>query len=149
MAYRNVLITGANRGIGLEFVRQLVGLNPAPRNVIATTRNASNELNELKSKHGNLHVLTYDAVNYDSYDEFTRQVQAIVAEDGLDLLVNNAGIYIRDSLETVNAKDLLTNIEVNAVAPMVLTKTLLPLLKVMEILPVTGKFPLTQFLIFP
>ena len=130
MAYRNVLITGANRGIGLEFVRQLISLNPAPKNVIATTRAASNELNELKSKHGNLHVLTYDATNYDSYPRFVEEVSKIVAGDGVDLLVNNAGIYIRDSLDTVNPKDLLTNIEVNAVAPLALTKALLPLLKV-------------------
>ena len=39
MFTRNVLITGANRGIGLEFVKQFVKNDLAPDHVIATCRN--------------------------------------------------------------------------------------------------------------
>lgn len=140
MSYRNILVTGANRGIGLEFIRQLLSLNPAPKNVIATTRSNSDDLNKLKSAHSNLHVLVLDLIKYDQFENFTGQVQQIVADDGLDLLVNNAGILIRDNLETVTPKNLLTNIEVNAVAPLALTKSLLPLLKVSDLKNLLVKF---------
>lgn len=132
MTYQNALVTGAGRGIGLEFVRQLLGLKPAPMNVIAAFYEPTKELSELQGKHTNLHSLKYDATDYDSLDEFTRQVKAIVAEDGLDLLVNNAGIQIIDTIETISQKDLLRNIEVNAVGPLMLTKSLLPLIKVSQ-----------------
>ena len=39
MSIRSVLITGANRGIGLEFVRQFLALQNPPEYVIATCRN--------------------------------------------------------------------------------------------------------------
>ena len=74
MTYKNIIVTGSNRGIGLEMVKQLLALNPAPKNVIATTRSESSELSGLKSANSNLHVLNYDATNYDSYPEFVNKV---------------------------------------------------------------------------
>lgn len=130
MSFQNVIVTGANRGIGLEFVKQFLKLPNAPKNLIATTRKSASELDQLKLAHKNLHVLNYDATNYASYDEFGNQVKNIVQNDGVDLLINNAGIYVKCSLETFQPKDLLDNIEVNVAAPMMLTKVLLPLLKV-------------------
>ncbi|KAH9419198.1 hypothetical protein DERP_005702 [Dermatophagoides pteronyssinus] len=130
MSFKNIIVTGANRGIGLEFVRQLLKQSNSPKNLIATTRKQSPELDSLKSTHNNLHILNYDATNYDSYDDFVKQVESIVKNEGLDLLINNAGMAIRSTLETVTPKDILTNVEVNAVAPLMLTKALLPLLKV-------------------
>lgn len=130
MSFKNIIVTGANRGIGLEFVRQLLKQSNSPKNLIATTRKQSPELDSLKSTHNNLHILNYDATNYDSYDDFVKQVESIVKNEGLDLLINNAGMLIRSTLETVTPKDILTNVEVNAVAPLMLTKALLPLLKV-------------------
>ena len=129
MTFQNILITGANRGIGLELARQFLALKP--KNLIATTRLPSVVLDQLKSANANLHVLPYDATDFDSYASFVAQVQQIVGSDeGLDLLVNNAGIYIRDNLDTVTPKNILANIETNSVAPLMLTKELLPLLKV-------------------
>lgn len=130
MGFQNILVTGANRGIGLEFVRQLVRLNPPAKNLIVTTRKDCAELNSLKTSNSNLHVLNYDAAKYDSYEEFASQVKAIVADDGLDLLINNAGVLVRSNIESVTPEDMLTNFNINSVAPLILTKTLLPLLKV-------------------
>ncbi|KAH7640446.1 hypothetical protein DERF_000009 [Dermatophagoides farinae] len=129
MTFKNVIVTGANRGIGLEFVRQLLKQNNSPKNLIATTRKQSPELDSLKSAHNNLHVLTYDATNYDSYGDFVKQVESIVKNEGLNLLINNAGMAIRSTLDNVTPKDILTNVEVNAVGSLMLTKALLPLLK--------------------
>ena len=130
MSFRNVLVTGANRGIGLEFVKQLLALNPTPKNIIATTRKDNDDLNNLKSSHNNLHILNYDATAYDSCDKFTDQVKTIVGDDGLDLLINNAGMYVKADLNTFTPQGILQNVEINAVAPLFLTRSLLPLLKV-------------------
>jgi len=128
--YQNVLITGANRGIGLEFVRQLLAASSPPKNLIATTRSESDALKQLSGSHSNLHILKYDVTDFESYPTFADQVGSIVTDEGLDLLINNAGIYLRDSLDRVEPKTVLANIETNSVGPLMLTKTLLPLLKV-------------------
>ncbi|XP_017461160.1 PREDICTED: C-factor-like, partial [Rhagoletis zephyria] len=124
--FRNVMVTGANQGIGWQLMKDLL---PISGRVIATVRTSNAELEAMKGKVENLFVVQYDATAYDSYDQVVEKVASITAGEGLDLLINNAGIYIRDSLEKVNPKDMLTNIEVNAVAPLVLTKALLPQLK--------------------
>jgi NAD(P)-dependent dehydrogenase (short-subunit alcohol dehydrogenase family) len=51
-----------------------------------------------------------------------------VGNKGLNLLINNAGIISRDSLPIVTAQHVMDNLETNAVAPLMLTKKLLPLL---------------------
>lgn len=117
-------------GIGFEFIKQLLALNPPPKNVIATTRADSSELAKLASKNSLLHVVKYDANAFDTYEQFSKQIYEIVGEDGLDLLVNNAGIYVRGSLETITHEGMINNFQVNAVAPLMLTKALLPSLKV-------------------
>ncbi len=75
MSFENVLITGANRGIGLELVRQLFTTTHA-KHVIATTRQSSHpELDQLRDKHPNrLHVLQLEGTNYNSFPEFVKQV---------------------------------------------------------------------------
>jgi len=125
-----VLITGANRGIGLELVRQVLTTTHA-KHVIATTRQSSHpELDQLRDKHPNrLHVLQLEGTNYNSFPQFVKQVEAIVGDQGLDTLINNAGIAITTRLDSVTAEVMVKNFEVNSVAPLMLTKALLPLLK--------------------
>ncbi len=131
MSFTSVLITGANRGIGLEFVRQLVTLSPPPKYIIATSRQGSNEeLDKLKANNSSVHVLKLDIRKYSDYEQFVTQVRQIVGEHGIDLLINNAGIAIRGDLQNVTPEEMLENFEVNSVAPLMLTKALLPLLKV-------------------
>ncbi|CAG2118390.1 unnamed protein product [Medioppia subpectinata] len=127
----SVLITGANRGIGLGLVTALLAkTNGGPKHVIATTRQATNTaLDELRDQHLNLHVLQLDGTDYKSFDGFAKQVADIVGDRGLDTLVNNAGIFITKKLDAVTAADMMTNFEVNSVAPLMLTKALLPVLK--------------------
>lgn len=108
----------------------MVGRSSPVKNIIATTRSNSEELNKLKAANKNLHVLNYDGRKFDSYDDFAKQVQTIVGDEGIDLLVNNAGIYLKGDLDSITADNMITNFEVNTVAPLILTKTLLPLLKV-------------------
>jgi len=126
-----VIVTGANRGIGLEYVRQLLLANPAPKHLIATTRQADNpELDKLRANHQSLHVLRLEVKNYQSFGDFAKQVEQIVGTDGVDTLINNAGILVNKNLTDVSAQDMIDNFEVNTVSPLMLTKALLPLLKV-------------------
>ncbi|TFK81889.1 NAD(P)-binding protein [Polyporus arcularius HHB13444] len=87
------LITGANRGIGLELVRQLL---QAPSNiVVAACRNPSKatELQELAAKaSGRLHLVALDVTSKESINQAAEEVAKTFGGKGIDYLVNNAGI---------------------------------------------------------
>lgn len=84
---RTVLITGANRGIGLEFVKQYEALG---WRVIATTRDpaAATELNAFATGHGNVLVEKLDLLDHPGIDALARKY----ASQPIDVLVNNAGL---------------------------------------------------------
>ena len=82
---RSVLITGGNRGIGLEFVRQFLQdkLSP-PDNVIAICRDPTNakELTELKQKYPRqLHIMKLDVTNFEQYKAVVESVEEIVGKE--------------------------------------------------------------------
>jgi len=132
MSFFSVLVTGANRGIGLEFVRQFLSLSPPPKHIIVTCRapESADELKKLASSaSGQVHVLALDVKNYASYSGLVEQVGQIVGNDGLGLLVNNAGIASESGLEEVTPQEMMENFEVNSVTPLMITKALLPLLQ--------------------
>jgi len=129
--FASVLVTGANRGLGLEFVKQLVSSSRPPKAVIATCRNPTDAsaLQDVAKSANNVHVLKLDVADYASYDAFVQEVGNIVGEDGLNLLINNAGIMRGNKLSDVDPKNMIENFEVNVVSPLMLTKALLPLLQ--------------------
>jgi NAD(P)-dependent dehydrogenase (short-subunit alcohol dehydrogenase family) len=122
-----VLITGANRGLGLEFVRQL--LRRGDR-VIATCRHPgrATDLTAQAAAHpGHLHVLPLDLVKPASIAELARE--AAMLFDGLDLLINNAGQLVPgERFGTVSAEHLDASLRSNTLGPFLLTQALAPLL---------------------
>jgi NAD(P)-dependent dehydrogenase (short-subunit alcohol dehydrogenase family) len=115
-----VLITGANRGLGLEFARQYAAAGWA---VIGTARqpDTATELEEL-----DVRVLQLDVTDAASIARMVRDL------DGrpIDLLINNAGIFPRVStLDEVDFSDVARTLEVNTVGPMKVTRALLPHLR--------------------
>ena len=132
---KSVLVTGGNRGIGLEFVRQfLIGELIDFEQIIVTCRNpsAANELNTLKNKHPTrLHILKFDVIEWDTYELLIKAVENIVGVDnGLTLLINNAGILPeKEELEDIDAQCMIDAFKVNCVAPILLSKHFRPLLK--------------------
>jgi len=82
-----VLITGSNRGLGLDFARQY-----AERgwNVIATARNPSGaeELSALAAKHPKIVIEQLDVTDFARVDELAKKY----AQTPIDVLLNNAGI---------------------------------------------------------
>ncbi|MBV6624812.1 MAG: SDR family oxidoreductase [Rivularia sp. (in: Bacteria)] len=112
------LVTGANRGIGLEYCRQL---KQRGDNVIAVCRSMSDELKDL-----DVQVETDVDITSDS------SVSKLVTKlDGqtLDVLINNAGIIERVSLDNLDFDSIRKQFEVNAVGPLRLTRALLNNLK--------------------
>ncbi|XP_022125290.2 C-factor [Pieris rapae] len=126
---KSVLVTGANRGLGLGMVKFLLK-NDKVENVFATCRNVSEELKSFSHEHKKLHILTLDVTNYEKLDDVAMQIKKVVGDRGLNVLINNAGVTTRfTKLNLVKADQLLENLSVNTIAPILLTKALVPLLK--------------------
>ncbi|KAG6448668.1 C-factor [Manduca sexta] len=126
---RSVLITGTNRGLGLGMVKYLTE-HAKPSKIIATCRKTSEELSKLSEANKNITIMHLDVTNIGSYGEFATQIAKIVGNQGLNLLINNAGVTTKfTKLGLVKAEQLMDNLTVNTVAPIMLTKSLLPLLK--------------------
>lgn len=123
------LVTGANRGLGLEFVRQLLARGAR---VVAACRQPgrASALNLLAGEYpGRLHVLPLDVAAARSRDELVRELPLVLGEDRLDLLVNNAGVlHGGERFGQVAESDLDTSLRTNAVGPFLLTQALAPLL---------------------
>ncbi len=127
----NVLITGCNRGLGLEFVKQFLS-EANTGHVFATCRMPAKaaELQKLKAQHPDkLHILTLEVTNLSSYQDIANQVSSVVGSNGLNLLINNAGVQPQGMREKVTAIHMRKAFEVNTIAPYFLSIELLPLLK--------------------
>lgn len=114
------LVTGANRGIGLELTRQLLN---AGYTVHATYRNALGGLADLATTNLQTHTMEVRS------DDSVRSVMDSITEP-LDLLVNNAGISDGrwPSIDEIDFEVVSNVLEVNAIAPVRVTQHALPLL---------------------
>ncbi|XP_069976640.1 uncharacterized protein [Penaeus vannamei] len=85
MLAQSVLVTGCSRGIGLEFVRQLVSCDKPPAVVIGTCRNPdkAEELQQLAKKYSNLKIIKFDVVDYASLPRVVEEVGRAVGRDSL------------------------------------------------------------------
>jgi NAD(P)-dependent dehydrogenase (short-subunit alcohol dehydrogenase family) len=108
-------ITGANRGLGLEFVRQLAAI---PENIVlATSRStADSDVADLKAvSSSNTHVLQCDTGNLESIKAFVAEAGKVLGGKKIDFLFNNAGVNYeswRTSL-TLEAEALDQNMRIN------------------------------------
>ncbi len=125
---RNLFITGANRGIGLELTRR--SLERGDR-VFAACRSPENaaQLNHLQERHSDrLLVLPLDVTSGLAITSAVATVQGL--SDHLDILFNNAGVAGDESpLGRVEASELLDTYATNAVAPLMIAQACLPLLR--------------------
>jgi NAD(P)-dependent dehydrogenase (short-subunit alcohol dehydrogenase family) len=112
----NVLITGANRGLGLEFARQYCRDGWT---VFATVREPSDELGSLCTR-----VEQVDMMDLGAVAELGSRF------DSLDLLVANAGTYgPKDAANADDAQGWLDTFSVNTVAPYLLARSVQPLME--------------------
>lgn len=114
----NVVITGANRGIGLELCRALVSRGNA---VTGLCREPSAELQALPVK---IHE-GFDVTDAAAVTKFAEGLSS----DSIDLLINNAGILSSQSLENMDFDAMRRQFEVNALGPLRVSHSLLRALK--------------------
>lgn len=124
------LVTGANRGVGLEFVRQLLARGD---HVVATCRRPgkASALNTLAGRHpGHLHVLPLDVADPKSQAQLVNELPLVLGDDGrIGLLVNNAGVlHSGERFGKVSLDILDGSFRINAAGPFLLTQALAPLL---------------------
>src|SRR5690606_584123 len=124
----HALVTGANRGLGLEFTRQLLSRGDR---VVATCRRPgkATALNALASKYpGRLHVLPLDVADPRTHAELARELALVLGEEGrLDLLLNNAGVlHSGERFGRLGADNLEHSFRTNASGPLLLTQALAP-----------------------
>ncbi|MEC7524927.1 MAG: SDR family oxidoreductase [Myxococcota bacterium] len=110
-----IVITGANRGIGLELAKQRADGNE----VIAVCREPSDALKAL-------------GVQIESGVDVTDDgaVKALADRlDGIDVLINNAGLLRQETLEALDFDSIRQQLEVNALGPLRVTAALAPKMK--------------------
>nr|XP_056718677.1 C-factor-like [Euleptes europaea] len=130
---RSVLVTGANRGIGLGLVRQLLSEPDPPQWVFACSREPdverAQELRNLVSKYPNLVMVKLDATSSTSIKDAAACVENHLKGSGLNLLINNAGIFNKVALDTVNEEDMINGYKTNVIGPLLVSQAFLPLLR--------------------
>lgn len=109
-----VLITGANRGIGLELCQQLAARGDE---VIAVCRQSSDELAALD-------VRVINGIDVSSTESVTELAQKLGGQS-LDWLLNNAGILSVESLESLDFDAMERQFRVNSLGPLRVTAALL------------------------
>ncbi|XP_077981501.1 C-signal-like [Glandiceps talaboti] len=130
---KSVLVTGCSRGIGLELIKQFVKLPNPPQHVFATCRAPENahELKSIAEANPSVQVLRLDVDDRDSINDAASKVEQVLGENGLTLLINNAGILLNkdQTIEEVDPDNMIKVYRVNTVGSLLVIKRFLPLLR--------------------
>lgn len=121
---KNIIITGASRGIGYELAKQHLELG---NRVFTISRNTEKleKLNKF-SKENNHQFLGLDLTDYNQINNI---LEAIKDWETIDILYNNAGLCINKPFEKITEEDLTSSWKINFMAPYRLIQLLLPKFK--------------------
>ncbi len=116
-----ILITGTNRGIGLEFTQQYAADG---WNVIACCREpkSAGALQVLANTYKNIEIVTLDVADFVQIDAVALQLK----DHKIDVLINNAGVYPESSLGDVNYDDWASAFKINSMAPLKMAEAFMP-----------------------
>ncbi|XP_054856219.1 C-factor-like [Eublepharis macularius] len=131
---RSVLVTGSDRGVGLGLVTRFLEKQNPPEWVFATSLDLEGfygkKLRRLALCHPNLVVLQLDIRDLKSIEAAVKKVEEHVKENGLTLLINNAGILVKF---TILANETMENMaclyKTNTIGTLQVSQAFLPLLK--------------------
>lgn len=110
---QHIVITGANRGIGLALATQFKQRGDS---VTAVCRKASNELKAL----GVSIIENIDVTNADSISQLSQQLSGKT----INTLINNAGLLEREQLGDLSTSTIEAQFKVNAMGPLLVTDAL-------------------------
>jgi NAD(P)-dependent dehydrogenase (short-subunit alcohol dehydrogenase family) len=113
MAAYQVLITGANRGIGLEFTKQYA--HDGWR-VFACCREpqSASALQAIANTNNNVQIFALDVGNFAQIDALALQLK----HESIDLLLNNAGVYPNSSFGNIDYSEWADGFKINSMAPL-------------------------------
>jgi 3-oxoacyl-[acyl-carrier protein] reductase len=136
-----ILITGVTSGVGLSLTHYLANRF----RIIALGRN-SDKLHELYTHHRDV---TYYAVDLSRPDETVNLVKKIFNTfHYIPYLINNAGVNIKANIVDVGYDQIMSSINVNAIAPLIVMQHILPMMKINNygrIINITSGAPLNCF----
>lgn len=119
MKKKNILITGSSQGIGLAIAKHLCKSN----NVYITGR-FSEKLKKLTEENNFTGYFAVDLFQKNSAEETIKNSNV-----NFDVLINNAGVYFYSPLEKMNNEEIEQTIMLNTVAPIMLSKSVIPYMK--------------------
>lgn len=123
LAGKNVIVTGGSLGIGKETALSLIKKGA---NVLVTGR--SKERLSVAFQNTEVKIVEFDIGNLDDIDLYARKCMDIF-NNQIDVLINNAGIGVRRSVEELNKKDFLEVFNVNVFGLSLFTKQIVPFMK--------------------
>ncbi|RXN19953.1 C-factor-like protein [Labeo rohita] len=128
----SALVTGGNRGLGLEMVKQL--LEAQCSKVFAGCRDPdgpnSEALRELAKKHPDVITLVkLDVSDPGSIKESAQKVGSLLGKNGLNLILNNAAVLPQKTMLTTTVEDMINTFNTNVIGPLFVIREYLPYLK--------------------
>src|SRR2546423_1469575 len=118
---KTVLVTGANRGIGLEFVKQYVA---SSFRVIACCRDpqsATSLMQLVEANPAKIILMQIDMSNFAEIEHLGKKLE----DEAIDILINNAGLYgSENEFGAINSKEWLELLKVNTMGPVLLAQAL-------------------------
>ncbi|XP_042293581.1 C-factor-like [Sceloporus undulatus] len=129
----NILVTGSNRGLGLELVKQLAEKNSHAEKIFATCRDpegpGAQDLRNLAAKHQQIKIIRLDTSEPSSINAAAAKVTEHLKGNGLNLLINNAGIVKMTTLESETLESMSEVYKTNVIGPLLVSQALMLLLK--------------------
>ena len=124
MTQPTILITGANRGLGLKFTELYA---QRKFNVLATCRAPQNadRLLKLAEQHDLITIHPLDVGINEEIEDLAHKIKGVP----IDILINNAGIWRSSSLGSANKQAWLESFAINSIAPYEVIQALLPNIK--------------------